>query len=181
MGWIKQTFSWYQSAFSLATPILYFQWLMNRRLIFFSTTPGWLWRRRGSLHGCHMWSWLITLRFHPIDLQITLRHTLYIQPHLFQHNQFSLNQHSLFHFLPNLPLILHKNLNLNLSTFCRDLPLESGRHTGLFANQVVAALLAKICSFAQRGDSSDCPSRQNWLLRPLWRLYRLQHCLCPLL
>ena len=114
----------------------------------------WLRCRKGSLHDCHMRSRLITLQLHTFDLQITLRHTLYIQPHLFQYNRFSLNQHSLFHFLPNLPFILHRNPNLNLSTFCTDLPLESGHRTGLFANQVAATLLAKIGSFAHCGDSS---------------------------
>ena len=61
---------------------------------------------------------------------------------------------------PNLRIVLSvllkniRNLDKPIDLLQR-LPLESGGRTSLFANQVVAAILAKIGSFAHCGDSSD--------------------------
>ena len=86
-----------------------------------------------------------------------------------------------FIFFPIFPssFILHRNPNLRIfiSVLFRniqnlDKPID-------LLQRFIFRIWAPHWPLCQ--PSCRRPSRQNWLLRLMWRLFRLQHCLCPLL
>ena len=116
----------------------------------------WFWCHRDNRHGCRRRSRLITLRLHPTDPKSPFA-ILYTYNLTFSNTiGFPLANIASLNFFPINPSSFTETLILGSpSTFCRDLPLESWRRTGLFVNEVVAVLLAKIGPFAHCGNSSD--------------------------
>ena len=173
---------WYQSPFGLTTSILSFHWYLNVLRFFSTTTAGFDTVGAVAMVATNGADWLLfgsTLLTSKSPFAILCTYNLtysntigFPQPT----SSLSFSSQSTLHPLhrilisgsssvfyskiygisisPSVFSLKIYGISISPSTFYRDLPLESGRRTGLFANQVAVALLAKIGSFTHYDDCS---------------------------